>query len=133
MLKVGVYVAPSKCDYDKYAVMQAYNYLRCKLRNKVKLSNSLEFVVDNVYDLVSCISRCDVCFIDAENISYEHGSWINVLRMTQENMGKRFIMLVHDRDDIQYSTAFVLPNVKFIPFDYIESCMEKELLECMQQ
>lgn len=133
MIRVGVYVSSRKFDMGRQAVMQAYDYCRCKLRHKVKLSSDLEFVVDDVYELVSCISRCDICFIDAENISRGHSYWINVLRLVQENQSKKFIMFVCDHDNVQYSRAFILPNVTFIPFDHIESCMEKEIMKCTRR
>jgi len=133
MIRVGVYVSSRKFDMDKQAVMQAYDYCRCKLQHEVKLSSDLEFVVDDVYELVSCISRCDVCFIDAENISRGHSYWINVLRLVQENQSKKFIMFVHDHDNVQYAKAFIRSNVTFVPFDDIERCMEKEIIECTQR
>ena len=133
MIRVGVYASSRKFDMGRQAVMRAYDYCRCKLRHEVKLSSDLEFVVDDVHELVSCISRCAVCFIDAENISRGHSYWINVLRLVKENQSKKFVMFVRDHDNMQYPRAFNLPNVTFIPFDCIESCMEKELIKCTRQ
>lgn len=126
MIRVGAYVATDRFEYDKYAIIRAYSYCRRELGQEVPLANSVEFIVDSVEDFTLCVHRCNVCFIDAENVSDKHGWWVDVARIAMEMPQKKFVIFV-PYDKVTYSTVLIKPNVKFIPFDCIESCMEDVL------
>lgn len=132
MIRVGLYVASKRFTYDKYAIANAYKHCRSKLRSNAAFASSVEFVVDSIEDFIGCVNRCDVCFIDAENVSDKHSWWVDVARVAKASPKKKFVIFVYD-DRVTYSTVLIRPNVKFIPFDFIESCIEKEIIECTRQ
>lgn len=132
MIRVGLYVASKRFTYDKYAIVNAYKHCRSKLRSDATLASSVEFVVDSFEDFIGCVNRCDVCFIDAENVSDKHDWWVVVARIAKAKPKKKFVIFICD-DCVPLPITMIRPNVKFIPFDCIESCMEKEIMECTRQ